>query len=319
MVVAGPGELATPFAEAFQSDTGIELAYSSGETSQNTARLVSEAEADQLTIDVLISGAGELVSMLPQGLLQPLKPQMMLPNVTDESNWNGGDMKWSDAAGEYLFEGSRFVSGIPVINTDVVEPSAIKTWQDLLDPKYKGKIATYDPTGPGPGQGTASYIYDEFGAEFFEKLYVGQEITFTRDMNQLAEWVSRGTYPITLAMSAGFVAKFQGQGLPIQGVVPQDSPGFTTGGFSVIKQAAGDVPHPKAATVFINWFASCAGAQVYKDTMKEPSNRVDIPTEGLVEYAIPKDDAEYVHQYDEAWYTKVRPVVTKSVVEALQG
>lgn len=317
VVVAGPGELAEGMATAFKEDTGIDLQYASGQTAELTGRLVREAQENQLTTDLLLSGAGELLSMKPEGLLAPLKPQMILPNVTDPANWQGGEMRWSDEEGQYLFEGARFVSGIPVVNADIIDPASITSWNDLLSPEYKGKIATYDPRAPGPGQATASYVADDLGIEFLTDLYVSQEMTYTRDLGQLTEWITRGTYPIGLAVGISFLVRFQEQGLNIQAVVPEDSPGFTTGGFSVLKQAAGDVPNPNAATVFINWYASCAGSSTYTEIKHEPSNRVDVSLDGVPAYAIPDPDVDYVHQYEEDWYVNVRPRVSEAMIDAI--
>ena len=52
--------------------------------------------------------------------------------------------------------------------------NGLKTWKDLLDPKFRGKIASYDLRTPGPGQGSSAWIYNTFGIDYIKALFLDQ-------------------------------------------------------------------------------------------------------------------------------------------------
>ena len=83
----------------------------------------------------------------------------------------------------------------------------------------------------------------------------------------------RGTRPIAFASLQFFVEKFRREGIKNLAVVlPDDAPGYVTGGFSVLKQAK-NVPHPNAASKYpftvsgFNWYVSRPGQEVYQRTI----------------------------------------------------
>jgi ABC-type Fe3+ transport system substrate-binding protein len=317
VVVAGFPYLAEPMAEAFKRDTGIDLEYIGGDGSANSARFEQEARAGNMTIDILLGGGRELQTLLPEGLLEPVKPQMILPSVQDGDQWRGGAKKWYDGDGEYLFQGAGYVFGWIVVNADEVEPDSIKVWDDLLKPEFKGQIIAYDPTTNGPGQGATGFMGSQRGAEYLEDLYIGQDVEFVQDNDQLIESVARGTNPIGLFAIQSSVERYK-KDFNLEVVLPEDDPGYITSGFSVLKQAEGS-PHPNAAQVFINWYASCAGAQVYQDTLRETSNRTDIDQSKLPEYVIPQEGVEYFDDNTEEFYTGERQKYIAEVTELLGG
>jgi ABC-type Fe3+ transport system substrate-binding protein len=317
VVVSGPPQAARTLPEAFTRDTGIQLEYLSGNSAELTNRMEREAKAGKLTIDVALGGGTE-VRMIANGLLKPVKPQLMLPSVTNLNNWRDGKLKWFDTAGQYMLQTHNYVSGFPVINADIIKPGAIKTWKDLLKPEYRGKIAAYDPRGGGQGQAAAAYLAATFGADYMQQLYIGQKAVFTTDGRQLAEWAARGTYPIILGFVQADIQPFIAQGFKLEPIFPSDGPGNVLGGFSVLKMPQG-APHPNASTVFINWYASKPGQQAYAKAMMAPSARTDAHVAEAPAYLVPKQGAKYLDQYDEAWYSQARPKVVKLITDSLGG
>jgi ABC-type Fe3+ transport system substrate-binding protein len=317
VVVSGPPQAARALPEAFTRDTGIQLEYLTGNVAELANRMEREAKADKLTIDVALGGGAE-VRMMSQGLLKPVKPQLILPGVTDMSNWRDGKLEWFDTAGEYMLRTQNYVSGFPVINTDIVKPDAIKVWKDLLKPEYRGKIAAYDPRGPGQGQAVAAYIATIFGTDFMQALYIGQKVVYTTDGRQLAEWAARGTHPIILGFVQADIQPFIEQGIKLTPIFPDDGPGGIVAGFSVLKMPQG-APHPNAATVFINWYASKPGQEAYSKVMMAPSARNDVHVAEAPPYLVPKPGVKYFDQYQEAWYVQTRPKLVKLITDALGG
>jgi ABC-type Fe3+ transport system substrate-binding protein len=318
VVVAGHPALAATLAKGFERDTGITVEYLGGNPTELYQRLSREASAGNLTVDVSISGGAEF-PMLHAGQLEPIKPKLMLPGVTDGKNWLGGQIKWMDKQGEYFFQGSNWVFAWPTFNSDVIKPGTITKWQDLLKPEYKGKIAAYDPRTGGPGQAGTSYLTELFGTEFVKQLYIGQQVTYTRDGRQLVEWAARGIYPIILCAVQFDIERYKSEGIKNLTVMQlEDGPGSLVGGFSVAKIPKG-APHPNAAAVFLNWYASQPGQEAYTRQMLEPSTRVDVKVPEVPDYVVPRPGAKYLDQYVEDWYVNMRPKMAKEMVEALGG
>jgi ABC-type Fe3+ transport system substrate-binding protein len=317
VAVSGHPSLAQPLSQAFKRDTGITLEFLSGDISELATRLAREARAGNVTVDVALGGGTE-IRLLPDGLLNPIKPQLMLPGVLDSRSWRDGKTSWMDVKGEYMLKGSAYVSGFPVVNATIIKPDAIKTWHDLLKPEYRGKIASYDPRNSGPGQGSAAYLTHTFGLDFIKSLYIGQKVTYVKDGRQLAELAARGTHPIILGSVPSGIQPFVEQGFKLVPISPKDGPGYLTSGFSVLKQVKG-VPHPNAATVFINWYMSKPGQEVYARTMQEASTRVDVNPKETPAHIVPKPGLKYLNTYEEVFYNNIRPGMLKEIVEALGG
>jgi ABC-type Fe3+ transport system substrate-binding protein len=239
--------------------------------------------------------------------------------VTEPGNWMGGRIKSMDKEGAYFFQGSYWVHAWPVFNSDRIKPGMVGSWKDLLKPEFKGRIAAVDPRSGGPGQAAAAYLVDVFGIDFLKQLYLGQEVAYTRDGRQLIEWVVRGNYDVALGGVQVDVEQFRTRGIRNL-LVPElpDGPGSVLGGFSVLKQPKGS-PHPNAATVFINWYASRPGQTAYSRVMLEPSARVDVDVPAVPDYVRPKPGIHYLDQYEENWYRETRPKVEEAIINALGG
>lgn len=313
VTVGGFPLLGKKMSAAFERDTGIKMNYLGARPSQLTSCIAAEARANNMTIDAALGG-GRLLALIPEGLMEPLEPQIILPHNAQE-NFRNNTHKYMDSAKKYLLQGSELVFGYLVVNSDIIDPDELKSWKNLLDPKYKGKIISHDPRGPGPGQGATSWLYNTKGLDFVKDLFLGQKAKYTNDNRQVIEAVVRGTHPIAFGVIPYMIERYRREGFKnIAVVLPEDGPGYLTGGFSVLKQAR-NVPRPNAAKVFINWYISKPGQEVYEPVMLEKSRRKDVDT-GLPDYLKPKPGVEYYEAYNEKIYFS-RKVVVKAITDAL--
>jgi ABC-type Fe3+ transport system substrate-binding protein len=317
VAVGGPAFLADAMTAAFKADTDIDLQWIGATGSELSARIAAEAESGNVTMDGKLGGAQELFSDWAT-ILEPIAPKLILPGVTDGMNWRQGGVDWYDPDKQYMLKGSQYVFGWVIVNADEVDPSSITTWDDLLKPEYTGRIAAGDITGPSPGQGAAHAIYNYKGMDFVEDLYIGQEVTFTTDNAQLVEWAARGTYPIIIGSIQSQVERFKAEGFPLEAVLPEDGPGYLTSGFSVLMSPK-NAPHPNAAQVFMNWYASAPGATTYQTVMLETSQRLDVDKSTLPPYVVPVDGLDYWVDSDLDWFLEERAQVSQQFVELVGG
>src|SRR5207245_10887851 len=99
-----------------------------------------------------------------------------------------------------------FQRGIIFHNPKLVNGKEFKSYKDLLDPKWKGKLIMDDPRRAGPGQATFTffYLHPELGVDFIRALGK-QEITILKDYAQEVDAIGQGRYPVLIG-TADFVA-----------------------------------------------------------------------------------------------------------------
>ena len=297
VVVAGPAhpEVREALPAAFKARFGVNLEYIGGPASAAAAKLRAERQAGIYTLDVTLAGIQTMATVFHrEKLLDPIKPLLILPEVLDGSKWKKGSLWFMDPEQQYVLRLFSSESEEFSINTQQVKPDELRSAKDLLDPKWKGKIATHDPTVPGTGSNQAARFYVQFGEEFAKKLYVDQQPAISRDERQLTDWLLRGTYPIVFGVNDARIEEMRKEGMPVLALhsLP-DLPGTVAVGNGLVGLFK-NAPHPNAAKLFINWLASKEGLEVYARAVKWSPTRNDIDEKSFVPAdSIPDPDEKY--------------------------
>ncbi len=307
VVVLGPpdNKVRKDVPEAFKKRFGITIEYIGGRSTEAASKLRTERSAGLYTADVLFAGSDSMAGVYyPEKMLAPLKPELVLPQVVDSTKWTHGGLWFADPEKAYVLRLFNTAGPSLYINTDSVKPGDLKSAQDLLDPKWKGKISAHDPTVAGRGVGQATRFYLEFGEDFLRKLYVDQKPMIVRDRRQLTDWLARGTYPISLDGEQDDLERLRKQGLPIQAVYQLGDMGGTVSSGIGQMGLVDHAPHPNAAKVFVNWMASKEGLEVFSRARGEAPTRNDIDaTAYLPAEFVPKPGVKYYDVHD--WTTAV--------------
>src|SRR5215475_6470119 len=144
---------------AFKARYGIALEYISARSTDSATRLRSERTAGIYTVDAAIAGIQTMATVYyREKMLDPLKPVLVLPEVLDGSKWKRGALWFADPEQQYILRIFNTVNRAFTINTNEVKPDDIKFHRDLLDPKWKGRIAFMDPTVSGTGSNQAAQL-----------------------------------------------------------------------------------------------------------------------------------------------------------------
>ncbi len=279
---------------AFKKKFGVEIEFVAVRTRQAAQRAIREAATGVLSSDMIGGGQSTLARVLyVKGMLAPIKPLLIHPDAKNPAVWKKGKPWFIDDKDAYLLRIVDLVVPVAALNANIVKPGDFKSGMDLLDPKWKGKIAAFDPTRPGPGSNTVSHLMRLFGDKFVLDLFKGQKVKRTRNRRQLADWLAQGRYPIAIALSITEAARLRSDGFNIGFVMPDDAlpAGGPASGVLVLLKGA---PHPKAAQLFLNWIITKEGMQLYSDLEGAPTTRSDLDTSKLlIQESIPKPGVKY--------------------------
>jgi iron(III) transport system substrate-binding protein len=259
----------------------------SGRVGDLMPRIIAERRAGKFLADVYSGGLGgrSFYDFHKAGVLDPLKPVLLLPEVVDPSKWLNREHYYADSEKQfvYMYEGS--VAGVGLhYNTNLVDLKEFRSYWDLLNAKWKGKILLFERPGVGSPSVVRYYYNPQLGAEFVKRLFTEMEVTVSQDRRQSSDWLASGKFPICI--DCGDTDRAKKQGLPVDefphGNLKEAGLEISTSGNSGLA-LINNAPNPNAARVFINWFLSRAGQTAWQATMngkvQEPSDsmRVDIP------------------------------------------
>ena len=301
VVVSGPPDPGanTKVPEAFKAFSGIDMEYLAGNSSQLASRIQSERAAGQYTIDVSLSGADTVYgTFLANKWLDPLKPALVLPEVTDGHLYRSGEPWFRDPEKRMVMQ--IFNTATPsllAINTQLVSPDEFKDSSSLLDPRWQGKICAYNPGVNGAGIAVASAIYVTRGKDYATQLFVGQNVALSRDYQQVADWVAHGSYPIGIGVTHQYLQEYYAAGIPLKEMNVADIPQTVGGGFGLVNLWS-NAPHPNAARVFANWIGSKEGISVYGRLDNGVPVRNDVDPAWAPADEVPQTGVTYFDTYD---------------------
>jgi ABC-type Fe3+ transport system substrate-binding protein len=223
-------------------------------------------------------------------LLDPIAPMLVLPEVIDTSKWYGGKHWYADPENQYIFMYEGTINGTGLsYHVKLATPDEIKSYWDLLKPKWKGKLLSMDPRGAAlPTPVLILYHNRELGRDFVRRLYTDTDITLFRDRRQGTNWLATGKFP--LCFLCRDIDKANKQGLPVDEIAPERLKEGATigGGGSSVLALINRAPHPNSARLFINWYLSRQGQMVWQKVMNgkeveaSDSMRIDIPKEDVL-------------------------------------
>jgi iron(III) transport system substrate-binding protein len=301
LVLSGPptAEVRTQVPGAFRRRFGIDVEYLGGRTGDLMTRLQAERAAEQYTVDAMISGASTVYYQgYPAQMFDPLPPVLIHPEVTDPSRWIRGAPWYMDPEQQFILRLSNQASMLVTVNTDYVKAESIQSFQDLLDPRYRGKISAYDPGVSGPGSANAAYLLHVFGEDYVRALYQDQQPGISREERQLSEWLARGIYPLTIGLASSEVEPLRADGFPIAVALQggKSGPRMVSAGYGLVV-LVNRAPHPNAAKLFVNWIAMKEGNETYNRAQVGVSTRTDLDNSWAPDYIIPKPGEDYVDAY----------------------
>ena len=273
-----------------QAYPDIKLEHTGLHSQDFAPRILQERQANLFTWDVTTIPTSTALQVLrPAGVWDPVRPAIVLPEVTDDAGWDGGYERGfavvKDRAVAYAFSAVR--GGGVTINTDLVSEDQVKGLNDMLNPKWKGKLLLPDVRVMGDAFWPMTSARLNLGDDIIKRLYVDQEPALSRDSRQIAEFMVRGRYPIALGVNPLLLSQFQRQGLgkTLKLLRFPELDTFSSGANTV--WLVNRAPHPNAAKVFINWLLTKDAQVAWAREVETNSRRVGVEP-GNPQYAVPR-------------------------------
>ena len=306
-------ELRTALEPLLKQKFGLEAELVSAPGPKNASRIAAEKKAGVSYFDAIICGTGTAAGLTHDGMLEPMESFWILTEVKDPKQWWGGHI-WEDnvSTSKFLYSFLADVSTHSTwYNTSLAKPQELRSFDDYLNPKWKGRIGFSDPRVPSSGQSIWSFMWELRGEEFLKKL-VQQDLFLTRDLRQLADALAKGKVALAFGLGRSQTEPFIKAGLPIK-PAPVTKEGLPASNSFGVLGIIKDPPHPNATKVFINWFLSREGQDWYSKIMQNGTRRLDVDTKWLKDLGISAaKDALTVQEYNrvrnhlEDKYTNVR-------------
>jgi iron(III) transport system substrate-binding protein len=232
-------------AKAFESKYGIRVESLDLRASELRERVRAEQASGRFLGDVMQNGT---TTMRRQAEEQALQPHGEIPSLAH--------LRAPFVADALQVPNFVLAYGILVNASQLPPAQQPKSWRDLLDPRWRGKLLADDFRALGGGQTFFSVTYDAFGAAFHEQLKT-QNLVFSRGVGESERRVAMGEYPIRFPQQfPNFVAL---KGLPVKLVVPEEGAPYVPFDLGVMRNA----PHPNAARLLIDFYLSESGQLLY--------------------------------------------------------
>jgi len=184
-----------------------------------------------------------------------------------------------------------------------------KSWADLLDPKWKGKIAYTDPANSGSAYVTATFLVSLWGGGDAGWSKVRDLLANARVLNRstlVFEGNGTGEYPLGISLEyAGHL--WAHNGAPLEVIYPADGTVALAEGVGIVKGG----PNPEAARAFVEFVTGRAiQEELLRTTFRRPA-RQDIDLSALPGHMPPLSQLKLVPYDDAQWEAARRDTLAR--------
>jgi ABC-type Fe3+ transport system substrate-binding protein len=244
-----------PAIGAFEKKYGIKVNYFRGNATDIALKVSSEAKAGRIMADV-VDGTATSVMLRRDDQVMKWIPE------------NKFDKQFVDPEGYWI--ASNFYVLTPGYNTEMVKKADVpKTYADLLDPKWKGKMIWNATSSASAGAGFVGTVLlsmgDEKGMDYLRALAKQNVVSVASSGRQVLDQVIAGEYPLGLQIFNNHAVISARQGAP-SGWAPLETSMAVIATISVTKASA----HPNAAKLFMEFVTSEEGQKLLADAGELP-------------------------------------------------
>ncbi len=289
------------------------VVYTSNESTLNDLVFGAFTKETGIVVEPVVAGSGVVIRRLqaekdrPLGdiiwgvsrsLLQTNKA-LFTPYVS--KNKDAIPVEYRDPAD--LWIGNNLHLLVILQNTKILPADqGPKGWDDLLDPKWKGKIAFTDPANSGSAYATVTMLVDLWGggdAGWKKVAALFKNLKVLNRSSLVFQGVGNGEYPLGISLEYAGPMWASG-GAPVKTIYPNDGTIASMEGIAIIKNG----PHPEEARAFIDFVnRKDVREMILKATFRRPT-RTDLDLSSLPGGLPPLQQIKLLDYKEDAWTEK---------------
>lgn len=280
---------------AFEKKYGVKVNTWRSSSEKVLQRALTEARSKRHTVDVLETNGPELETLHREKVLQkiasPVLADLILPALRPHGEWVG----------------TRINVFSQAYNTKLVKKEDLpKRWEDLLDPKWKGKLGIEAEDADWLA-GILSDLGEERGTKLFRDIVAKNGMSVRKGHTLLTQLVSAGEVALALTVYNYKAEQLKSKGAPIEW--------FNIG--TAIARANGigiakNAPNFHAAILFFDFELSEEGQQILAKRDFVPTNKkIDTPLNKIpLKFVDPKvaldEDAKWTKLYEDIFVKQLK-------------
>ncbi len=243
-------QIVRPLVAAFEAKYGVKVEYSRADSQDTILKVMSEHKASRAQADVLGVTSG-LRALIDSGAVRKFE---VASAAALPASFKDADHYWVS---------SNYYVMTPAVNTDLVaEKDRPKTYEDLLEPKWKDKIVwkPNDMSGaPGFIGNILATMGEDKGMNYLRKLS-GQRIkAINASARAILDQVISGEHPLVLQIFNHHAALSAKKGAPVQWLKMEPAMVSMT-----VETLTAGAPHPAAAELFVEFLLSREGQTLFQ-------------------------------------------------------
>jgi ABC-type Fe3+ transport system substrate-binding protein len=248
-------QIVRPIIDGFNRKYGIQVEYVRANSLEVSLRLINEAKAGAVQASVF-DGTGATVALKQESMVEKWVPDTDLPKHLFDP--------------EGYWVACNYYVNTPGFNTDLVRKGAEpKTFEDLLDPAWKGKMAWNVQPSISAGPGFVGSVLVAMGEPkaraYLSKLAEQRIAPLNVSGRQVLDLVIAGEYPIALQIFNNHATISAARGAPVDWIKMQP-PLVSYAVMSVPKGA----PSPNAGKLLIDYIVSEEGQAIFAEAGELP-------------------------------------------------
>jgi iron(III) transport system substrate-binding protein len=251
LYTSAPIAAAQKVANSFQQKYGITVELFRSGGTQVLRRFMMEHDANATAADLLVSSdPAAVLDLTAKGLFEPFQP----------AGFDKVPEQFRDPKGNYVAQRISVISFYG--RTDLVAANDMpKTWDDLLNPRYKGKMVMTNPSFTSLQLGVIAMMSKARGWNYFEKLNAN-DVLVVQGNEQALNLVKTGERPIAAGADSQYANEARLAGHKIQNFFPSDGTFAIPATTSVVKRAK----NPNAAKLLAEYTLSLEAEKLWPES-----------------------------------------------------